>query len=157
MAKTPDDGSLKDGDNINQIRDILLGPQKRDYDQKFDRAFADVSVQADRGVVQLEGRAINEIQRTRAEAIARTLAHEAVIVNRITPDAGPSFPVFTALRAGEVARTLNRVEGVFLETQQTGSDLSVSGWIANEDLRGKVDAMFGGIPGLRTYRNSLLP
>jgi len=42
MAKAQDDGSLKEADHINQIRDILLGPQKRDYDQKFDSTLADI-------------------------------------------------------------------------------------------------------------------
>ncbi len=117
-------------------------------------ALAGVSVQAEWGVVQLEGRTINEFQRTRAEAIARTSAHDAVIVNSITPDAGPSFPVFTALRVDEITRILNRVEGVFLETRNTGPDLSVTGWIADDELRGKVDAMLGAIPGVRTYTNA---
>ena len=42
MAKASDDGSLKPADHIDQIRDILLGPQRRDYDQKFESTIADI-------------------------------------------------------------------------------------------------------------------
>ncbi len=43
MSKTPDDGSSKDPGNIEQIREIILGPQKRDYDQRIARIIADLN------------------------------------------------------------------------------------------------------------------
>ncbi len=70
MAKTPDDGSLKDGDHINQIRDILLGPQKRDYDQKFDRAFADL-------------RSAKEESQARSEELEASLKSEIAALQRV--------------------------------------------------------------------------
>ncbi len=42
MGKTTNDGSLKDANQITQIRDILLGPQKREYDEKFERSFVEL-------------------------------------------------------------------------------------------------------------------
>ncbi len=43
MAKTPDDGAEAIPDhNIEQIRDIIFGPQKRQYDQRFERLTADL-------------------------------------------------------------------------------------------------------------------
>ena len=42
MAKLPDDASQNPHDNIDQIRDILLGPQKRQNDQRFDQITSDL-------------------------------------------------------------------------------------------------------------------
>ncbi|MBP1655688.1 MAG: hypothetical protein H6Q31_289 [Bacteroidetes bacterium] len=42
MAKTPDDTSASNPDNIDQIRDILLGPQKRQTEQRFEQLTADL-------------------------------------------------------------------------------------------------------------------
>jgi chromosome segregation ATPase len=37
MAKQPDDGSQKLPDHIGQIRDIIFGPQKREYDERLEK------------------------------------------------------------------------------------------------------------------------
>ena len=42
MAKPPDDASRNDPNNIDQIRDIILGPQKRQTDQRFEQLTADL-------------------------------------------------------------------------------------------------------------------
>ncbi len=42
MAKQPDDASRNDPNNIDQIRDIILGPQKRQTDQRFEQITADL-------------------------------------------------------------------------------------------------------------------
>ena len=42
MAKPPDDASRNDPNNIDQIRDIILGPQKRQTDQRFEQITADL-------------------------------------------------------------------------------------------------------------------
>lgn len=42
MAKLPDDGSSKIPDHIEQIREIIFGAQKRDYDQRFAKIIADL-------------------------------------------------------------------------------------------------------------------
>jgi predicted RNase H-like nuclease (RuvC/YqgF family) len=42
MAKHPDNGSQHAPDHIEQIRDIILGPQKRQYDQRFEQMAADL-------------------------------------------------------------------------------------------------------------------
>ncbi|MCC6397753.1 MAG: hypothetical protein IT282_12105 [Bacteroidetes bacterium] len=42
MAKQPDDASRNDPNNIDQIRDIILGPQKRQTDHRFEQIAADL-------------------------------------------------------------------------------------------------------------------
>lgn len=42
MAKTPDETSANNPDNIDQIRDIILGPQKRQTEQRFEQLTADL-------------------------------------------------------------------------------------------------------------------
>ena len=42
MAKAPEEGPRNSSENIDQIRDIILGPQKRDYDQRFEKMAADL-------------------------------------------------------------------------------------------------------------------
>ena len=42
MAKPPDNGSQRSPDHIEQIRDIILGPQKRQYDQRFEQMATDL-------------------------------------------------------------------------------------------------------------------
>jgi len=43
MAKPPEAGPQSSPDHIEQIRDILLGPQKRDYDQRFEKLRAELN------------------------------------------------------------------------------------------------------------------
>jgi hypothetical protein len=42
MAKSQDSGSNQSPDHIDQIRDIIFGPQKREYDQRFDMILAEL-------------------------------------------------------------------------------------------------------------------
>jgi hypothetical protein len=54
MAKASDEASLNGADHINQIRDILLGPQRRDYDQRFEQTLADIKSARDEARVRSE-------------------------------------------------------------------------------------------------------
>lgn len=42
MAKQPDNGGPKTSDHIEQIRDIIFGPQKREYDERFEQVIAEI-------------------------------------------------------------------------------------------------------------------
>lgn len=42
MAKQPEDGVPKTSDHIDQIRDIIFGPQKREYDERFEQVMAEL-------------------------------------------------------------------------------------------------------------------
>jgi phage host-nuclease inhibitor protein Gam len=42
MSKQPDDGVPKTSDHIEQIRDIIFGPQKREYDERFEQVIAEL-------------------------------------------------------------------------------------------------------------------
>lgn len=57
MAKHPDNGSPPAADHIEQIRDIILGPQKRDYDDRFKRIATDIGKCREETRTQIEERA----------------------------------------------------------------------------------------------------
>jgi len=57
MAKHPDNGSPPAADHIDQIRDIILGPQKRDYDDRFKRIAVDIAKCREETRAQIEERA----------------------------------------------------------------------------------------------------
>jgi outer membrane protein OmpA-like peptidoglycan-associated protein len=115
---------------------------------------AGISVEVDRGAVNLTGRTFNDLQRTRAEGIAKVAAPDAAIENRITTDTTPSLAILTEVRAREIATALNRMQGVFLDTRFANGELLVTGWVPDEQLREKIDGTFDELPGVQAYKNT---
>jgi len=70
MAKPPDDASRNDPNNIDQIRDIILGPQKRQTDQRFEQLTADL-------------RHSQEESRTASREIRENLSQEVVRLQKL--------------------------------------------------------------------------
>ena len=95
MAKLPDDASTNTSDHIDQIRDIILGPQKRQIDQRFEQLTAELQRYLDeartsaRDLREGLGQEAAKIQRTidqsqqaiRAEMSARVQQLEAANVS----------------------------------------------------------------------------
>lgn len=57
MAKHPENGSRPAPDHIEQIRDIILGPQIREYDDRFKRVATDIGKCRQETQAQIEERA----------------------------------------------------------------------------------------------------
>ncbi len=54
MAKSTQDGPHQTPDHIDQIRDIILGPQKRETDQRFDQFTTELRRQQEAMTAQVE-------------------------------------------------------------------------------------------------------
>jgi hypothetical protein len=85
MAKPPDDASRNDPNNIDQIRDIILGPQKRQTDQRFEQLTADL-------------RRSQEESRTASREIRENLSQEVARLQKLLDQTQ------TALRAETSAK-----------------------------------------------------
>ena len=90
MAKPPDDASRNDPNNIDQIRDIILGPQKRQTDQRFEQITADL-------------RRSQEESRTASREIRENLSQEVARLQKLLDQTQ------TALRA-EISAKVQQLE-----------------------------------------------
>ncbi|MCC6397754.1 MAG: OmpA family protein [Bacteroidetes bacterium] len=120
-------------------------------------AFRDVSVDVDRDRLRLSGAVANEYLRNNAAGIALTHVPDATLDNGITTEPAPAFPVLLGRRAELIASALNTLEGVFLEVEHTGPDLSVGGIVPDTATERNVTGAFSSLPGLRSYRSHVSP
>jgi hypothetical protein len=54
MAKQSENGIPRNSDHIEQIRDIIFGPQKREYDERFGQVFAEIKRDREDAVSRIE-------------------------------------------------------------------------------------------------------
>ncbi len=78
MVKTPDNGAQHSPDHIEQIRDSIFGPQKRQYEQRFQQKTADlykyqgeVRAHTDKRFDSLRNRLEEKLASTTADFTAR--------------------------------------------------------------------------------------
>jgi ElaB/YqjD/DUF883 family membrane-anchored ribosome-binding protein len=124
MATTPDDGSHASPDHIDQIRDIILGPQKRQFDQRFEKLSADFQRYQDEArarIDALEASAREELNTLR-HATEKDLKQLAATYQKTDADHRKVMEAQHAEMARDLAAGIERTREVHASLQQELND-----------------------------------
>ena len=120
-------------------------------------AFRSVMVGVNRDHLTLTGEVSNAYQRARAAHIAEALVPEATVTSAITTMPPPALQVLLSRQIESTAAAVNSIEGVFVETRESGGNLVVSGLAPDSSVADAIQRTFGMLPGLNAFRCTVTP
>lgn len=114
-----------------------------------------LEVLAGDGKLQLFGRLPNQYLRTKAEEIAKKVAPNQLLENKIVAVEVPPNPVDIASEVKRVTSTLNQINGLTVYSLYTSGKVMVKGRVSQIEDGEKITQAFKQIPGVKTVTNTV--
>ncbi|MBD2181698.1 OmpA family protein [Aerosakkonema funiforme] len=118
-------------------------------------AIYQLSIHVDSGKLRLEGKLPSEYLRNKAEQIAKKVAPNLSLENKILAVEVPADPVLTAAEIKRVTSTLNQMNGVAISSRYEAGKVTVQGTVAEVADARKITQAFQKIPGVNTVTNTV--
>lgn len=107
------------------------------------------------GKLQLFGTLPSQYLRTKAEEIAKKIAPNQLLENKIIAVQVPPNPVDIASEVKRITTTLNQINGITVYSLYTSGKVTVKGTVSQVEDGEKITQAFKQIPGVKTVTNTV--
>lgn len=114
-----------------------------------------LTVNSDRKTLKLSGMLPNQYLRQKAEQIAKDVAPNLKLENKIIAVDVPPDPITLAAEVKRITRTLNQINTIAIKAKYVNRQVTIEGTVSDFAEAGKITKAFEQIPGVHSVSNTV--